>query len=234
MAGRGGAAASGEAGSCNMAFIAAGKCDPQIQFRNDEADGDGAMFDQVMPDPEATLATIACRICTILYREPTEVTREPSMIRLRIYDFDGVANAGGGNINLSSRHVASYTEPKDALFEFIGVLIHEATHLYQFDGGDGALVEGMADFVRIRAGHHRMNRRTRGGAWTDPYTTSGFFFSWLAGPGGLQTDGYPQADPDIGWAINQAMSGNDFNQQVFQQRLGKNVDTLWQSYQDAL
>jgi hypothetical protein len=79
-----------------------------------------------------------------------------------------------------------------------------------------------------------MNRRGPGGAWTDPYTTSGFFFSWLAGPGALQKDGRPQADPDIGWAINAAMRGNDFDDQVFMRRLGKDVDALWQEYQDAL
>ena len=174
----------GDDPACDMAFIDAGKCDPQIEFQNDEADGDGAMFDEVIPDAVATMKEVACRVCTILYRDPDEVTRNPATIRLRIYDFDGVANAGGGTINFSRRHIANYDEPEDARFEFVGVLLHETTHLYQFDDGGGGLVEGMADFVRIRAGHHRMNRRSRGGAWTDAYTTSGFFFSWLAGPGG--------------------------------------------------
>ena len=236
-AGAGGAPAQLDSTSdldCDKAFIEAGKCNPQIQFANDAADGAGAMFDKVIPDPIAAMKAITCQVCTILYRDPSEVTRQPSAIRLHIYDFDGVANAGGGNINFSSRHIANYKEPKDALFEFVGVLIHETTHLYQFDAGGGGLVEGMADFVRIRAGHHRMNRRVKGGAWTDPYTTSGFFFSWLAGPGGLQADGRAKADPDIGWAINQAMRGSSFDMQVFMKRLDKDVDTLWQEYQDAL
>lgn len=224
---------AGEPEACNMAFINAGKCNPEIEFQNDEADGDGAMFDQVIDDPEGTLAEIACQVCTILYRDPSEVTKEPDTIRLRIYDFEGVANAGGGNINFSSRHIANYDEPDDARFEYLGVLIHEVTHLYQFDDGGGGLVEGMADFVRIRAGHHRMNRRSPGGAWTDAYTTSGFFFSWLAGPGGLQTDGRMPSDPDIGWAINKQMK-DSWSEQVFVDRLGADVDTLWEQYQDAL
>jgi hypothetical protein len=222
-----------EAMACDPAFAAADKCNPEIEFQNDAADGDGAMFDQVIPDPVATLRDVVCRVCTILYRDPDEVTRGPETIRLRIYDFDGVANAGGGNINFSSRHIANYDDPEDALFEYVGVLIHETTHLYQYDDGGGALVEGMADFVRIRAGHHRMQRRNTGGAWTDPYTTSGFFFSWLAGPGGLQTDGREPADPDIGWAINQQMNDN-WSEQVFVDRLDEDVDTLWSEYQDAI
>ena len=54
--------------------------------------------------------------------------------------------------------------------------------------------EEFKQLVRIRAGHHHMSRRSPGGAWTDPYTTSGFFFAWLAGPGGLQTDGRQAGD----------------------------------------
>jgi hypothetical protein len=246
-AGEGGAGAAGGAGggsggmggssaepeACDTAFAAAGKCDPMIEFQNDEADGDGAMFDQVIADPIGAMKAVACQVCTLLYRDPDEVTRNPAMIRLRIYDFDGVANAGGGTINFSSRHIANYDDPEDAEFEYLGVLIHETTHLYQFNAGGGALIEGMADFVRIRAGHHRMSRRNVGGAWTDPYTTSGFFFSWLAGPGGLQVDGREPADPDIGWAINQQMDGN-WSEQVFVDRLGESVDTLWDEYQDAI
>ncbi len=225
---------AGVSDTCNPAFIAAGKCDPEIVFMNDESEGAGAMFDQVIPDAEATLSAIACQVCTILYRDAAEITRGPETLTLHIYDFDGVANAGGGTISFSSRHIENYAgDPDEALFEYIGVLIHEATHLYQFDDGGGALVEGMADFVRIRAGHHHMNRRGPGGAWTEAYTTSGFFFSWLAGPGGLQTDGREPADPDIGWAINQRMHG-DWSEQVFVDRLGSDVDALWTEYQTAI
>jgi hypothetical protein len=233
MAGMGGMPDPGAIAACNPAFAAANKCNPPIMFMNEEADGDGAMFNQVIPDPVATMKDVACRVCTLLYRDPAEVTRAPSMIRLRIYDFDGVANAGGGVISFSSRHIANYDDPDDARFEYIGVLIHETTHLYQFDDGGGGLVEGMADFVRIRAGHHRLNRRTPGGAWTDAYTTSGFFFSWLAGPGGLQPDGRVPADPEIGWAINQQMK-DTWSEQVFEDRLGMTVDQLWTQYQNEI
>ena len=224
---------AGEPSDCDPVFMTEDTCDPEIEFQNDEAEGDGAMFDQVIPDPIATMREIACRVCTILYRDPSEVTKRPDAIRLRIYDFDGVANAGGGVINLSSRHVANYEDPDDARFEYIGVLLHETAHLYQFDDGGGGLVEGMADFVRIRAGHHRLDRRDPGGAWTDAYTTSGFFFSWLAGPGGLQPDGRVPADPDIGWAINQQMKDN-WTTDVFVDRLDTDVDTLWTEYQAAI
>ena len=79
----------------------------------------------------------------------------------------------------------------------------------------------------------RSQRASPGGAWTDAYTTSGFFFSWLAGPGGLQPDGRVPADPDIGWAINQQMK-DSWSEQVFEERLGMTVDQLWAEYQNVI
>jgi hypothetical protein len=219
---------------CDPAYPAAGKCNPTVKFTNDLSAGDGKMFDQVIFDPDKTVKWVACRVCTILYRSPAEVTRNQTAINIHIYDFDGVANAGGSNLNISGRHLRNYTNPADALFEYTGVLVHEITHMYQNNkSSEGGMIEGMADFVRIRAGYHKMNRRSTGGAWTDAYTTGGFFFAWLAGPGGLQTDGRVPADPDIGWAINQKM-GTTWNRSVFVDRLGKTVDELWTEYQNAI
>src|SRR5688572_19971578 len=104
--GSGGSSGSGGAGgnggtpqaACNTALTAAGKCAPEIEFQNEEASGDGAMFDQVIPDPIATMKSVACQVCTILYRETEEITRNPHTITLHIYDFNGVVNAGGGTI----------------------------------------------------------------------------------------------------------------------------------------
>jgi hypothetical protein len=225
---------AGGGDGCDPAYPAANKCNPSVNFTNDLSTGDGKMFDQVIADPAKTVKWVACRVCTILYRSPAEVTRNQTQINIHIYDFDGVANAGGSNLNISGRHLKNYTNPTDALFEYTGVLVHEITHMYQNNkSSEGGMIEGMADFVRIRAGYHKMNRRTAGGAWTDAYTTGGFFFSWLAGPGGLQTDGRVPADPDIGWAINQKI-GTTWNRSLFVDRLGKDVDTLWTEYQNAL
>lgn len=210
-------------------------CTPEVTFQNDESAGDGALFDQVIPDAVATMQDVACVVCSILFRNPAEVIEAsgPSAVTLHIHDFDGVANAGGGTINFSSRHIANYDDPDEALFEYRGVLLHETTHLYQWDAGGGALVEGMADFVRIRAGHHHLNRRGPGGAWTDAYTTSGFFFSWLAGPGYAHPDGRAPFDADIGWAINQHMK-DQWDPTLFVEHFGEDVDTLWAEYQAAI
>ena len=205
-------------------------CTPIVNYTNDEADGDGAEFDNVFPQGgDAAMQNAACTVCSILYRDPAEASEGPSTINLHIYDFDGIANAGGNTINISSRHIRNF-QGDAALLEFTGVLVHECVHLYQNDHGEGGMVEGMADFVRIRAGLYPPGRRRPGGNWYDAYTTGGFFFSWLAGPGLLYDDGFEPKDLDIGWAINQKM-GTTWDRQLFIDRLGLDVDALWDQYQ---
>jgi hypothetical protein len=94
----------------------------------------------------------------------------------------------------------------------------------------------MADFVRIRVGLYEPGRRTRGGNWTDPYTTSGFFFSWLAGPGLYHKDGRNPHNTEIGYLINKTIgeSGPDAVPALLMKTFGESVDVLWQSYQAAL
>jgi hypothetical protein len=216
------AGADPDAGSTDGLFDAV--CSPTITFENDDPNGDGASFDDAVPDPEALMLEVTTTLCEVLYRSPDE-PRTPDSITLHVYSFDGVANAGGENINLSTRHLANYDG--DALLEEItGVLVHEATHLYQYNDGPGGLIEGIADYVRIEAGHHSLDRRNPGGSWDDGYTTTGFFISWL-------DDQYP----DFGYRLNLTLTRDDdedWSEQAFEELTGKSVETLWQEYQDDL
>jgi len=199
-------------------------CSPEITLQNDDPNGAGASFNEAVPDAEALMLEITTQLCEILYRSPDE-PRTPDSITLHVYSFDGVANAGGENINLSTRHLANY-DGAALVEEITGVLVHEATHLYQYNDGPGGLIEGVADYVRIEAGHHSLNRRNPGGNWDDGYTTTGFFISWL-----------DEQYPDFGYRLNLALSRDDnesWSEQVFEELTGKTVDTLWQEYQDAL
>jgi hypothetical protein len=199
-------------------------CSPEITIENDDPNGAGASFEQAVPDAEALMLEVTTTVCEILYRSPDE-PRTPSSITLHVYAFDGVANAGGENINLSTQHLANY-DGAALLEEITGVLIHEATHLYQYNDGPGGLIEGVADYVRIEAGHHSLNRRNPGGNWDDGYTTTGFFLSWL-------DDHYPE----FGYRLNLTLTRDDnegWSEQAFEELTGKSVDTLWQEYQDDL
>ena len=209
-------------------------CFPPINFENEDP-GNSENFDQAIPDPVATLQEMACRSCSLLYRSADEVPRVHDELNLVIDDHDGVAYAGGNSIHISTRHIQNYDNLESARVEFRGVLLHEVTHLYQENGGssDGALIEGIADFVRVRAGLYGPGRCGGGDSWDGPYTISGCFFSWLAGPAEYHEQGHPEADPDIGYRINALMSdGKNAIRDEIEETFGTDVNSLWNQYKD--
>lgn len=212
-------------------------CTPEIVYSNEEPMARGAMFDRVFADPKATLQDALCTVCSILYRDPAEIpmNRRHRTVNLTLRDNGALADAGGNTIRIDVKHIEKYRELDKARTEFFGILVHEGAHLYQHYGNNG-LGEGMADFVRIRAGFYEPGRRRPGGAWTDPYTTSGFFFSWLAGPGVYHRDGRSPHDIDIGYKINRAIgeAGPSAVPPLLMSTFGKDVEALWREYQQAI
>jgi hypothetical protein len=232
--GSGGGAATDNPMGCLPAFEEV--CGPEIVFNNEDP-ADSGNFTAVISDVEGTMKWAACTVCSIMYRSADEVPRTHETVTFVIDDHDGVAYAGGSEIHLSTNHIKNYGNPDSALVEFKGVMVHETAHLYQVNGGssDGALIEGMADFVRIRAGLYEQGRRGGGGSWGDAYTTSGFFFSWLAGPCDYHGDGHPQNDLDIGYRINAVMpQGKSAVQTEIETTFGTGIDALWTQYQEAI
>jgi hypothetical protein len=221
--------------ACLPQFKAA--CSPQIVFKNDEPTGRGALFDELFPDPQTTMQDVTCTVCSILFRSPDEIPQRNrhQTVNLTLRDNPNLADASGNSIRVDLKHIAGYKDKAKALLEFRGVLVHETAHLYQHYG-NGGLGEGMADFVRIRVGLYERGRRRTGGAWTDPYTTSGFFFSWLAGPGIYHPDGREPHNVDIGYLINKTIGeqGADAVPGLMMRTFGSDVDKLWQEYQTAI
>ncbi|XP_028797059.1 uncharacterized protein LOC114752489 [Neltuma alba] len=70
---------------------------------------------------------------------------------LLVEDIDGVAFARGNGIHLSARYVGSFSG--DLKRAVTGVLYHEMTHIWQWNGNGQAnrgLIEGIADYVRLK------------------------------------------------------------------------------------
>jgi hypothetical protein len=198
-------------------------CTPTIQFENDSAQGDGKLFDQNHPDPKTFLQSAALKVCEILYHQPSEVPKVPS-IKFVVEDMDGVAYTAGHEVHLSSQYLKDYRG--DLKTEISGVVHHEFTHVYQYNDGPGWLIEGMADFVRYRSGLIPPSNRGRGGHYDDAYQTTAFFLVWL-----------DDAHQDFGYQMNQSLTDKDnkeWSTDVFKALAGKDVDTLWSDYQDAI
>uniref|UniRef100_M8CNQ0 Uncharacterized protein n=1 Tax=Aegilops tauschii TaxID=37682 RepID=M8CNQ0_AEGTA len=76
---------------------------------------------------------------------------------------DGIAYTSDNGIHLSTSYVGGYTSGD--VKEVTGVLYHEATHVWQWNGqgtANGGLVEGIADFMRLKAGLAPGHWRPRG------------------------------------------------------------------------
>lgn len=225
--------------SCQPAFEQA--CKPPIEFVNEDPDGRGKVFTDVIPDIEAAEQEIACTTCSILYRDPSEIPKDkhPKRIRIVLDTHGGVAQAGGDTIQFDLDYIATYQgkSPDVVKQEMLGVLQHETVHLYQNYGNTGT-GEGLADLVRARMGYYQKSRWRAGeGTWKDPYTASGNFYSWLTGPCSFHGTFYPSHDLDFPYKLNMALAGKKGNAAyttaaaLIQSTFGESVDDLWSEYQ---
>ncbi|OJK04827.1 hypothetical protein ASPACDRAFT_1878001 [Aspergillus aculeatus ATCC 16872] len=150
-------------------------------------------------------------------------------------------------IHLSLSYIATCTErsiPSTTHAEIVGVLTHELVHCYQHTAPDdddttphppGGLIEGIADFVRLKAGlappHWQRPRSAaeRPEKWDQGYQHTAYFLAWLEdvrvgrGAVGLVNDrllkvGYVGEDDDG--------DGEGFWRGLF----GVGVEELWEEY----
>ncbi len=109
--------------------------------------------------------------------------------------------------------------------EINGVLVHEMVHCWQWDAlgtAPAGLIEGIADFVRLKAGLSPPHwKRTCDGDWDAGYQHTGYFLAWIQdrfGEGSVKR-------------INEGLRGKEYVQEEFWKGLfGKDVTDLWAEY----
>ncbi len=241
----GGAAGSGTVGqfgvmTCQPVFETV--CKPKIVFINDDPNGKGKVFTNVVPDVETTMKDITCTACSMLYRSPSEMPKneQPTTVTVHLQAYGGVAQTGNATIQFDLNYINGYANKSEAITkqEMLGVLQHETVHIYQNYGNNGT-GEGMADLVRTRTGYYQRSRWVKGGSWKTPYTSSGFFYSWLTGPCAFHSENYPQHDLDLPYKLNLALAGTRDDasftavNNLLMKTFGKDADTLWAQYQST-
>ncbi|RCV42345.1 hypothetical protein SEVIR_9G207800v4 [Setaria viridis] len=184
----------------------------------------GARFDrEVGVDYAKQVLSDASSFIWGTFNQPNPEDRKPvDSVALNVVDnISAPAQTSGGAISLNAQYVAGFQG--DVKTEVTGVLYHETTHVWQWDGqgqANGGLIEGIADFVRLRAGlapdHWR--KAGQGDKWDQGYDVTARFLDYcdslkqgfVAELNGKMKDGYSDG--------------------FFQDILGKDVQQLWQDY----
>ncbi|XP_027360357.1 uncharacterized protein LOC113868718 [Abrus precatorius] len=142
-------------------------------------------------------------------------------VSLIVEEMDGVAYATNNEIHLNAKYVGSYSG--NVKTEITGVLYHEMTHIWQWNGNGqapGGLIEGIADFVRLKAGYAPLHwvKPGQGQRWDQGYDITAYFLDYC----NTLKNGF------VAQLNNKMRDG--YSSQYFVQLLGKNVDQLWNDY----
>ncbi|KAK6343373.1 hypothetical protein TWF730_010963 [Orbilia blumenaviensis] len=122
-------------------------------------------------------------------------------VTLIIRNMDGVAYTTGMDIDddhkeihFSTEYIAGVHERskgKQDKQEILGVIRHEMVHCFQynaFGGANGGLIEGIADWVRYKAGFRPPHwHRGEGDQWDNGYERTAYFLLWLEEQYGPET-----------------------------------------------
>ena len=113
--------------------------------------------------------------------------------------------------------------------EIQGVLVHEMVHCWQWDGigtAPGGLIEGIADYVRLKAGLSPPHwKKENTGKWDSGYQHTGYFLEWIENKWG---DGSVRK-------VNSALKDKEYIEEAFWEELfGKKVEDLWSEYSEDL
>ncbi|XP_010547976.1 PREDICTED: uncharacterized protein LOC104819552 isoform X2 [Tarenaya hassleriana] len=142
-------------------------------------------------------------------------------ITLFMENGNGVAFTSGDQIHFNAGYLGSFSG--DVRREFTGVVYHEIVHVWQWNGSGGApggLIEGIADFVRLKAGlgpSHWVGPG-QGDRWDQGYDVTARFLDYCN-------------DLRNGFVaeLNKRMR-NGYSESFFVELLGKDVNQLWRDY----
>lgn len=113
----------------------------------------------------------------------------------------------------------------DATREIQGVVLHEMVHVWQHNGrgtAPGGLIEGIADWVRLKEGFVPRHWKREGGKWDRGYQTTAYFLDWIEecqGTGCIRR-------------LNQLLGEGTYGGEVWEKLCGETpkVERLWGSY----
>ncbi|KAI4365453.1 hypothetical protein MLD38_021438 [Melastoma candidum] len=135
--------------------------------------------------------------------------------------YPSVARTTNNTIRLNSDYIQSFVG--DLKADVTGILYHESTHVWQWTGNGRApagLVNGIADYVRLKAGWRSRTwpKRGSGQRWNEGYAVTAYFLEYCES----LKDGFVSQ-------LN-VMMKYYYSPTYFKRLLGKDVEQLWKDY----
>lgn len=209
---------------------------PLLRLELRDLSSDGARAFLRLVHASSALESAVDAVLRLLYTDVEKSCIPPTRsITLVVRDMDGVAYTTGldidddhKEIHLSTRYIEHVPESRQKE-EINGVLVHEMVHCWQHHGGNtapGGLTEGVADWVRLKAGYAPPHWRRRGDCdWDAGYERTAYFLEWLEREHG----------DDVVRKINQALRGCKYDaKKLWHDCCGKSIEKLWDGYKKSL
>lgn len=183
-----------------------------------------------------TLEDAVNSVLNLLYHGlDTECIPPTRSITLILESMGGVAYTTGKAIDDDHKEIHFSTDyisqVSDARLkeEMQGVIVHEMVHCWQHNGqgsAPGGLIEGIADWVRLKAGFAPPHwRRSADEKWDAGYERTAYFLEFLEGKHG----------DDVVRRINDALRGCKYEEGEFWEKCcGHSIEKLWKGYQKSL
>ncbi|KAK7835588.1 hypothetical protein CFP56_023357 [Quercus suber] len=118
-----------------------------------------------------------------LFQQNSDADRKNvAKVSLFVDDMNGVAYTSNNEIHVSARYINGYSG--NVKTEITGVLYHESTHIWQWNGNGqstpGGLIEGIADYVRLKAGYAPSHwvKPGQGDRWDQGYDVTALFLDY--------------------------------------------------------
>ncbi|KAF8260722.1 plant basic secretory protein [Lactarius quietus] len=202
---------------------------PTLSLRIDDLSHPGVklFFDNV--DPIQIMHDSIVTVLQWLYVTTDKAPRTMQTILLVLQPMEGVAYTTGDakakEIYFSCQYIVNSADR--CADEIRGVLVHEVVHCFQCDGNGtcpSGLTEGIADWVRLRAGLAPPHWRPGGSRWDAGYDTTAYFLQWL-------TERYGEGTVQ---ELNELMNDTPYDESIFKTVTGRKVSKLWKLYKEHL
>jgi len=211
---------------------------PKLHLRVNDvlSPGSGTFFDCV--EIGSLFKQSVIQVLSHLYTPTTAPTNVRS-ITLILKDMQGVAYTQGSELDDDHKEIHFSTgyiqsSASRAHDEIFGVLVHEIVHCFQYNARGtcpGGLIEGIADWVRLKAGLAPPHWIRGGAEWDQGYEVTGFFLDWIERKYGDPGD---NKQPTFVPKLNETLRDVDYKEEVFHSLVGKSVQDLWEEYKSEL